>query len=74
MSLSVLYYFILRFSLSLLQFQPISVWFVTISAVLSCCFNAMSLVGIIPLSGSLHISMYPGVFLTLKSSVHYHYK
>ena len=38
----------LRFSLSLSQFQPISVLFVTVSAVLWRCFKAMSLVRILP--------------------------
>ena len=42
-SISLLY---LRFSLSLLQFQLISLLFVAISAVLCCCFKAMSLVRI----------------------------
>ena len=38
----------LCFSLSLSRFQPIFVSFVTISAVLSCCFKAMFFVGILP--------------------------
>ena len=41
MSLSIFYYCILHFSLSLLQFQPIFMSFVTISSVLCPCLKAM---------------------------------
>ena len=41
----------LHFSLSLLQFQPIFVSFVAISAFVSRCFKAMSLVRIVPSQG-----------------------
>ena len=43
MSLLVFHYCICVF-LSLSQFQPISVLFVTVSAVLCCCLKAMLLV------------------------------